>query len=150
MSQFYLEDDWVSLLLLSFVFLALPLYDAGTGRYTFRHPDVTADGGTFADGDTSQDGGVGIDNHIVFQYRVAGNSFDRIPLLVAGEALGSQGDSLIQFHVVTDDAGRSDDYTCAVVNSKVVSDLGTRMDVDTGSEWAISVMIRGMSGTLSR
>lgn len=116
---------------LSFVFLALPLYDAGTGRYAFRHPDVTADGGTFADGDASQDGGVGIDNHIVFQYRVAGNAFDRIPLLVAGEALGPQSNSLIQLHVVTDDASCSDDHTCAVVNGEVVSDLGPRMDVDT-------------------
>ncbi|CDD47429.1 unknown [Bacteroides sp. CAG:875] len=62
---------------------------------------------------------------------MAGNAFDRIPLLVAGEALGSQGDSLIQFHVVTDNTGSPDDHTRAVVNGEVVSDLGTRMDVDT-------------------
>lgn len=114
-----------------FVFFTLPLHNTGTGRYAFRHPDVTADSRAFPDGDASQNGGVGIDNHIVFQYRMAGDTLDGIALFVAGEALGTQSHSLIQFHMVADDTRGSDDHTRTMVNGKVVSDLGTRMDVDT-------------------
>lgn len=100
------------------IFLALSLYDAGTGGYTFRHPDVTSNGSSFANSDTPQNGGIGVDNHIVFQYRVAWNTLDGVSLFVARETLGTQCNTLVQFHVIADDAGRTDYDTCTVVNGK--------------------------------
>ena len=55
-----------------------------------------------------------------------------VSLFVARETLGTQCDTLVQFHVIADDAGRTDYDTRTVVNGKMMSDLRTRMDVDSG------------------
>lgn len=59
-------------------------------------------------------------------------TFDGIVGVVGNEALCSECDSLIYFHIVAYDRCRSDDDSRAVVDDKTFSDGSTGMDVDTG------------------
>ncbi len=59
-------------------------------------------------------------------------AFDGIVGVVGNEALCSECDSLIYFHIVAYDRCRSDDDSRAVVDDKTFSDGSTGMDVDTG------------------
>ena len=95
-----------------------------------------------SDGDASQYGGVGVYDDVILQYRMARNALDGLAVFVQRETLGTEGDTLIQLHVVTDDARLADNHTRAVVDGEETTDFGSRMDVD-----AISVMMRGMRGT---
>lgn len=61
---------------------------------------------------------------------MAGNALDGVAVVVERETLGSQGDSLVELHVVADDAGGPDDYARAVVDGEMVADGSRRMDVD--------------------
>ena len=54
---------------------------------------------------------------------MAWNTLDGVSLFVARETLGTQCNTLVQFHVITDDAGRTDYDTRTVVNGKMMSDL---------------------------
>ena len=54
-----------------------------------------------------------------------------ITLLVILEALGTQRHTLIQRHVVADNRGLSDHHTRAVVYREILTDLSTRMNIDT-------------------
>ena len=48
------------------------LLDAGVGSHIVRHPNVTADNGVVADGDTAQDAGIAIDGDVVLDDGMAG------------------------------------------------------------------------------
>ena len=108
------------------------MYESGTGRYVLRHPDVTAYRRATAYRDAPQNGGVGVDNHVVFQNRVSRNAFDGVSVVVEREAFGSERDSLIELYVVADDASCPYHDARAVVDSEVVADSGGGMDVDAG------------------
>ncbi len=76
------------------------------------NPDIGSHHAALADGDAAQDGGVGIDDDVVLQDRVARDSLDRVAVLVQWETLGPQRYALIEFHIVADDAGGADDHRC--------------------------------------
>ena len=109
------------------------------GLHVASHPHVGANHAMIAHGDAPQDGGIGIDHHIVADDGVAGDALDRVALVVEREASSSERHALIEFHVVADDAGGANHHARAMVDGEVVS-----MPV---SEWAISVSMRGMRGT---
>jgi hypothetical protein len=46
-----------------------------------RDPDISADDGTPAGGDSAEDGGAGIDDEVIFHDRMAGVSFDERAVL---------------------------------------------------------------------
>ena len=95
------------------------------------HPYVGTNDAAFADGDSAQDGGVGIHDDIVFQDRVARDSLDRVAVLIEWKTLGSEGYTLLEFHVVADDAGGSDYHTRSMVDGEVVTDGSLWIDIDT-------------------
>ncbi len=62
-----------------------PLYNTCSGGNAFRNPDIAADCCAFTDCDASQYGCVGVDDDVVFQNRMSGNTFDRIAVFVQRE-----------------------------------------------------------------
>ncbi len=109
----------------------LGLLDAGVRRDVVGDPDVAADDGVVADGDASEDGGVGVDGDEVLDDGVAGH-VEHVALGIVLEALGTEGDALVEGHVGADDAGLADDDARAVVDGEVLADGGTGVDVDAG------------------
>ena len=107
------------------------LLEAGVGGHAVGDPDVAAHYGVVADGDAAQDGGIGVDGDVVLDDGVS-RDVEHIALLVVFEALGTEGDTLIEGDVVADDAGLADDDTRAVVDGEVLANLGTGVDVDAG------------------
>ena len=83
-----------------------------------------------SDGDTSEDRGVGIDRHVILDNRMT-RYVQHVAVLIIFEALGTKGHTLIECHVVADDTRLTNDHTRAVVDGEILSDGGTRMDVDT-------------------
>ena len=100
--------------------------------HIFGDPNVAADNGIVAYGDAAEDGAVAIYDDVVFENGVAIDAFDGASLLVEGEALGTEGDALVELHVVAQDAGGTDDDTRTVVNGEVTTDGGGGVYVDTG------------------
>lgn len=82
-------------------------------------------------GDAAEDGAVAVYDDVVFEDRVAVDALDGVALLVKGEALGTEGDALVELHVVAEDAGGTDYHACAVVDGEVAADGGGGMYVDT-------------------
>ena len=93
------------------------------------HPDVTADNGVVADGDTAKDTGVTVNSDIVFDNGMAGY-VEHISVGVFLEALGTQRHTLIERHMTADDTGLADNHACTMINGKVFANLSTRMNVD--------------------
>ena len=81
-------------------------------------------------GDTSEDRGVGIDGDMVLDDRMTGN-IQHVAVLIVAEALGTKRHTLIEGDVVADDGGLANDDARAVVDSKILADLGTWVNVDT-------------------
>lgn len=114
------------------LFSGFTLYNAGVGCYIFGNPDVAAYGGAATYGDATENGCVGVDDDVVFEYGVAGYALDGVALLVEREALGAESNALIQFYVLADDGRSADDDTRAVVDGEVFADGGCRVYVDAG------------------
>ena len=106
------------------------LQHLGIGGNIFGNPYVATDDGVVTDGDAAEDGTVAVDDDIVIKNGVAINALDGVALLVEREALGSEGDSLIELHMVAEDAGGTDDNAGAVVDGEVTADGGGRVYVD--------------------
>ena len=85
-----------------------------------------------ADGYASEYGAIAIYDDIVLEDGVAVDTLDGVAIRIERETLGTEGDTLIEFYMVADDAGGSDDDTRAVVDGEVATDSGGRMYVDTG------------------
>ena len=108
------------------------MVDFGARVDGLGQPYVCADDAVCADdGFSAQDGGVGIDGDAVFE---GGVSFFCGAFAFFGhvDAERAQGDALIQFDIVADGAGFTDDDACAVIDEEAVPDLGAGMDVDAG------------------
>ena len=119
--------------------------DGGVGGDAVGKPDVAADGAVVADmGVAAEDGGPGIDDHVVADLRVPVDALDGVAVFADREALGSERDALVKLYVVADYGGFTDDDACAVVDEEIASDGCARMDVDSVWLWASSVMILGM------
>ena len=82
----------------------LSLYKVLARLCALGHPKVTANDGAPPYCNAAKDGGIAIDNDIVFKDGMAGYALDGMPILVQGEAFGTKGHALIEFDVVADDA----------------------------------------------
>ena len=69
--------------------------------YIFGNPYVTTDDGVVPNGDAPKDGAIAVYDDIIFEDGVSVNAFDRVALLVEGKVLGTEGDALIELHVIT-------------------------------------------------
>ena len=81
---------------------------------------------------TTQNGGSGVDDHIVLHNRMARHPLDRLAMRVEREALGAQGGALVDAHVASDLAGLPDHHAGAVVDEEALADGGAGVDVDAG------------------
>ena len=106
------------------------MLDARVGGNIVGDPDIASNDAVVPNGDAPQDGGVGVDGDVVLDDGVTWN-VEHVAVLVVLERLGTQGDALIEGDVVADDASLSDDNTRAVVDGKILANLGTGMDVNT-------------------
>ena len=102
-----------------------------TGRHTFGDPDIAADGGALAQRDAAEDGGTGVDHHVVFHHRVARQAFLQVALTVGGEAFCTQGDGLVHPHTLANFCRLTNHNTGAVVDEKAGANFGAGVDVDT-------------------
>ena len=85
-----------------------------------------------ADGDATKDGGIGIDGDMILDDGVTGN-VEHVAVFIVAEALGTEGDTLIEGDVVANDGGLANDDASAVVDGEILAYLGARMDVDAGA-----------------
>ena len=108
-----------------------PLYHSCTGRHILRYPDIAAHRGSTTNGDASQNGGVGIDNDVVFQNWMPWDAFDGLTVGIKRETFGSQRNALVELHVIADDARLANHHTRTMVYRKVTADLSSRVNVDT-------------------
>ena len=131
-----------ALMLLIILFFRFCLYDSCPCRYVLCHPDVTAYGRITPDGNPAQNGGIGVYNHVIFQNRMTWNAFNRFAVSIQGEASGTQCHPLIEFHIV---APITTPVPWSIVKCVPILAPGC-MSIPV-SLCAISVMIRGISGT---
>ena len=101
-----------------------------TSFHVVRNPYVGPDDRLFANGDASEDGGIGVDDDTVFEDGMARDVLDGVAVFVERKTLSSQRYTLVELDMSTDDAGGSDDNACAVVDGEVGADLCARVDVD--------------------
>ena len=103
-----------------------------SGRNSTGNPDVSTYDRVGADVDAAQDRGSCINGDTVTDDRVTRNAFDNLPVLGFWEGAGTQCDTLVNFHIVANDAGSAYDNTCAVIDKKSAPNFSARMDVDAG------------------
>ena len=101
--------------------------------YRPRQPNVSADDRTFSDDRVSaQDGGSGVNHDIIFNGRVALEATDQSSCIIFRKTKRSQRDTLIEFDILANHGGFSNDDSRSVIDKKVMSNLSTRMDIDSG------------------
>ena len=81
--------------------------------------------------DPPQQRRIGIDRHMVAQYRMARHTAYRIPVFVGWQFLPCQTDSLEDADMVSNHAGFTDNGSRPVVDREIMPDLCPRMDIDT-------------------
>ncbi len=107
--------------------------DAASGGHGLIQKNVGADDASGTDmGVASEDGGVGIDDHVVSDRRMTANMFDGMAVGVQGETLGTQGHSLVDFDAVADDTRFANDHASGVVDEKAATNACAGMEVDAG------------------
>ena len=102
----------------------------GVGRQVLGKPYVTAYYRVMSDGHAAKHGGVGVDDHIVLDYRMA-RYVDGIAVLIKLEALGTKRNSLIELHMIAYDCSLADNHAGTVIYAEILTDLSTGMDVNT-------------------
>ena len=101
-------------------------------RHVLCKPDIAANRRVAPDRDPAEDGGAGVNDHVVFHDGVTGVALDHIALIVSREMPRAERDGLINSHIVANDGGFADDDAGAVINEEARSDRGPRMNVDAG------------------
>ena len=76
----------------------------------------------------TQNGGIGIDGHPVFNGRMSLVSPQTLP---ATGRKASQGDALIDLHIISDYGSLANDNTGTMVDKEMIADGGAGMDVNT-------------------
>ena len=92
-------------------------------------PEVAANCSVVTYVDAAQDGGVGIDHHVVAEDGVTGDALDERTVGLLREVLGTKGYALVKCNVMAQYRCCTDDDTCAMVDGKRGADGGSRMDV---------------------
>ena len=88
----------------------------GLRSHVLRDPDIAADDRAAADGDAAQNGGAGIDHHVVLHDGVARPAFLQMALGIARKALGAQRDGLINAHIAADNRRLANHHARAVID----------------------------------
>src|SRR5690606_11823186 len=83
--------------------LVAGLRDVCARRHVIDKPDIAPDGASLAQGDAPQDCGARVDDDVVFHDRVTRQALGERAVGVCREALGTQGDRLVDTHVIADD-----------------------------------------------
>jgi len=97
-----------------------------------RKPDVSANNGSGSDnGIPAQNGGIGVNNHIIFNRWMA-LLRPQSPAFRFGQRQSAQRNPLIDTHPVADGACFSNNNACAMVNKKTIADVRSRMNINTG------------------
>ena len=94
------------------------LADIAVFRNASGYPDVTADSRTAANGDAAENGRPRINHDVILDDGMPCIAFDQYSVLICREALGAQGDGLIQPHPLADDRRFTDDDAGAVIDEK--------------------------------
>ena len=110
----------------------LGLDDCAEGRHAARQPNVAANRGSATDGDATEYGRAGIDDHIIFDDRMARLTFDKRTLLIDREAFRAERHRLIDPNALADDYGLSNHDAGAMIDEEAAADLSARMNVDAG------------------
>ena len=111
-------------------YLLAALQYLGPGGYVLGYPYVATDDSVMSYGDTAEDGAVAVYDDIVFEDGVAVDALDGFSLCIQWETLGPESDTLVEFHVVSYDAGGTDDHSCAMVDGEVAADGSSGVYVD--------------------
>src|SRR5690606_32637248 len=83
-----------------------------------------------ANGDAAQNGGSGIDDHIVLDDGMSGVSFQQDSMFIRRESFRAQCDGLIDADMFADDSRFSNHHACSVVDEKTALNLCAGVDVD--------------------
>ena len=94
-------------------------------------PNITTDDGIVADGHSAKNGRIGIYRDVVSDNGMSWD-IDRFSIVVGKEILRSECHTLIESHVVTDDACLAYHHTRAMVDGKKLPYLCPGVDVDAG------------------
>ena len=96
-----------------------------------REENIRANGGVRAnDRFATEDSGIRINRHIVFDIRMALAAFDNVPGHVFDKAPRAERYPVVELHMVANIARLPDDYPGAMINEKMRADGGAGMDVD--------------------
>ena len=109
----------------------LGLHHIAARGNALRQPHVPADDRPFSNRNAAQDRGPRVDHDVVFHDWMAGVAFDQ-SIFIFREALGAEGDGLIQPNTLADDRGLADDDSGAVIDEEVSPDVRGRMNVYAG------------------
>ncbi len=101
--------------------------DVAARGYAVGQPDVAADDRAVAQGDATEDGGAGIDHHVVLNDGMARLALFQLAVFTDGEALGAQRDGLVEADPIADDGSFADDNAGAVIDEKTLADGGAGM-----------------------
>ncbi len=94
---------------------------------------VSADGAAGSDYRTpAENSGVRVDGDVIFDVRMALDSFDNVTFFIFFETAGPEGHAMVELDAITDDARLADHHTGAVVDKEMFADGGTGVDVDSG------------------
>ena len=82
-------------------------------------------------GDATEDGAIAIYDDVVLEDGMSVDTLDGVALCIEREALGPEGDTLVELHVLADDAGGTYHHPRAMIDGEVVAYGGGWMYVDT-------------------
>ena len=110
----------------------LGLGHVGPWRHAVSQPNVSTDRGAAANRDAPEHGGTCLNDHIVLDDWVARGTLEQVAAVVGGEALGAEGDALVEPDVLTDDASLADHDARAVIDEEARSNARAGVDIDAG------------------
>ena len=100
-------------------------------RDGIHQPDAgTDDGMRPDDGVASENGGVRIYRDTITDLRMAFDALDGNTGRIGFKGLRTERDALVNFHVLADDRGFTNHDTRTVIDEKIGTDMGSRVDID--------------------
>ena len=81
-------------------------------------------------GFTAKNGCIRVNCYIVLNGRV---TFTALQALSCSSGKSAQGNTLINFYVLTNDSGFTDYYACSMVDKEIFAEGSTRMDICTST-----------------
>ena len=96
----------------------------------FGNPYIATNNRIVAYRDAAKDGAIAVDDNIILEDGVTVNALNGVPLSIEREALGTKGYALIEFYMIAEDAGGTNDNTRAMVNGKMTSNGSGRVYIN--------------------